>query len=364
MGKFPLGLALLLTLAGPGDVRGQGAGVGGPEAGLRDGLYAEFTTPRGVVISELFYRKAPMTCASFVGLAEGTLGPAPRRPFFNGLSFNRVVPGFVVQGGDNLPFDNADPGYWFPDEIVPGLHFDGAGVMAMGNENAPDTNSSEFFFTLGPIPRLDYAFSIFGHAVRGQEVLALIRQGDPMKVRILRIGSDAERFRVDAAGFAALVARAPRLGFPHFNDSPEAVLPADQPWQARYFETKLANLQRATGARVHVLLRARFDREFPAQTPAGRATGYRTRMALPPGANLAVYFAAEDQWVLADGGTPGITLPRYSPRGGPPPAADQEEALKRERRRVAGSVNEVINGLIGQFEAPGDGPAVRPSRDR
>jgi cyclophilin family peptidyl-prolyl cis-trans isomerase len=86
---------------------------------LPDGLYAEFTTPRGVITAELYYQRTPLTVASFTGLAEGTLGPAPRKPFFNGLTFHRVVPDFVVQGGDPLGTGEGGPGYAFPDEFAP-----------------------------------------------------------------------------------------------------------------------------------------------------------------------------------------------------------------------------------------------------
>jgi cyclophilin family peptidyl-prolyl cis-trans isomerase len=321
-----------------------------PAEGLPDGLYAEVATPRGVVISELFYKKAPMTCANFVGLAEGTLGPAPRHPFYDGQKFYRVVPGFVIQGGDNVRPDVSDVGYWFPNEIVPGLHFDSVGVMSMGNEDDPNTNGSEFCFMLGPERYLDYAFPIFGHAVRGLEVLPLIQPGDPMQVRILRVGPDAQKFRVDEKMFAALVARAPRLPPAHFSDSFEYLLPADQPWRVKYNEAKLANLQLVTGGQVYVRLRDKFDPAFPGQTMQQRADDYRARMNLAHDAVLAMYFAAADQWVLAAGDHPGIKLPGYTHRTGPQPAADQIEEMKKERKRVSASVTEVINDLIAQFE--------------
>src|SRR4051812_11128525 len=91
--SWPAVLCLLFSLIGRSAEK---------SAALPDGLYAEFTTPRGVVTCELYFTKTPLTVASFVGLAEGRLGPAPRKPFFNGLTFHRVVPDFVVQGGDPL----------------------------------------------------------------------------------------------------------------------------------------------------------------------------------------------------------------------------------------------------------------------
>src|SRR6476620_10076535 len=89
--------------------------------GLPDGLYTEITTERGVVVCELFYQKTPMTVANHVGLAEGTLGPEPRKPFYDGVKWHRVVPEFVVQGGDPSGTGDGGSGYEFPDEIVPGL---------------------------------------------------------------------------------------------------------------------------------------------------------------------------------------------------------------------------------------------------
>ena len=317
---------------------------------LPDGLYAEITTPRGVVISELFYKKAPMTCASFVGLAEGTLGPAPRKPFFDGLKFYRVEPGFVMQGGDNVRPDVSDVGYWFPNEIVPGLDFDGVGVMSMGNENDPNTNGSEFCFLLGPAPRLNHAFPIFGHAVRGLDVLPLIQPGDPMQVKILRVGPDAQNFRVDEKSFAALVARAPRLAPPHFGDWFNSLLPFGEPWHAQYFEVRLATLQLLTGAPVYVRLRDQLDPAFPGQTAQQRADDYRARLRLPHDAVFALYFAKEDQWALATGDRTGAKLPDYTHRTGPQPAADQADETKKDRKRISKTVTEVINGLTAQFE--------------
>lgn len=86
---------------------------------LPDGLYAAFTVPEGRIVCQLDYQRAPLTCVNFVGLAEGTLGPAPKKPFFDGLKFHRVVPDFVIQGGDPLNTGEGGPGYMFPDEFSP-----------------------------------------------------------------------------------------------------------------------------------------------------------------------------------------------------------------------------------------------------
>lgn len=109
------------------------------EEPLPDGLYAEVTTPRGVVVAELHYKQVPMTVANYVGLGEGALGPKKGAPFFDGLTFNRVVEDFVVQGGDPTATGDGDAGYSFPDEITPALSHDRVGVVQMANDG-PDTN--------------------------------------------------------------------------------------------------------------------------------------------------------------------------------------------------------------------------------
>jgi cyclophilin family peptidyl-prolyl cis-trans isomerase len=244
-----------------------------PEPVLPDGLYAEFTTPRGVIVAELGFQKAPLTVANFVGLAEGTLGSAPRKPFFAGLTFHRVVPDFVVQGGDPQGTGEGGPGYTFPDEFAPGLHHDAAGVLSMANDG-PDTNGSQFFFTLREVNRLDYLHSVFGRVTRGLDVLPLIKQGDTMQVKILRVGPSAQAFRADQAAFTALLAKTPKYTGPpepgpaSVFDDPDKLLPVDPP-RARNFNFKLANFERATGLRVAV----RVFRMFQPAAPGG--TGWR-----------------------------------------------------------------------------------------
>jgi FKBP-type peptidyl-prolyl cis-trans isomerase len=181
-------------------------------ADLPDGLYAEITTPRGVIVASLAFDKAPLTVANFVGLAEGTLPFQNRpagKPFYDGLTFHRVIKDFMIQGGDPLGDGTGGPGYRFPDEIVPELTHDGPGVLSMAN-SGPDTNGSQFFITHVATPWLDRRHAVFGRVVRGQEVVNAVQQGDRIeRVRILRRGAAAEAFRVNAESFARLKQEAP-----------------------------------------------------------------------------------------------------------------------------------------------------------
>ena len=281
---------------------------------LPDGLYAEIVTPRGIITAELFYAQAPLTVANFVGLAEGTLGPKPGTPFFNGLKFHRVVPNFVVQGGDPLGTGEGDPGYTFPDEFVPGLHHDAAGVLSMAN-SGPDTNGSQFFITLREVNRLNYLHSVFGRVVRGLEVLPLIQPNDVMTaVNIRRIGPAATAFRADQAAFDRLAGAAKRAVLPHFED-PESLLPADPP-RALNFQRKLANYERGTGMKIYARVYKKFEPESPNQRPGNLAVSMAKKLNLPPTAVLAVYFADIGKWGLWVGdralaqfvGRPGTVL--------------------------------------------------------
>ena len=267
---------------------------------VADGLYAEVTTPRGAFTCELFFQQTPLTVASFVGLAEGKLGPAPRKPFFDGLKFHRVVPDFVVQGGDPTPTGDGGPGYSFPDEFVPGLRHDAAGVLSMANDG-PDTNGSQFFLTLRESNRLNYLHSVFGRVVRGLEVLPLIQQGDTMTIKIVRVGESAKAFRTDEAAFSALQAKAKKYTgakepgpTAHFDD-PDKLLPSEPP-RAKNFNFKLANLERATGLRMVTRLFAKSPSAEEDAKPGAYMRALATKLGVADRGVLVAYFADDEDW--------------------------------------------------------------------
>ena len=168
---------------------------------LRPGCYGNMETEKGVSFCELFHREAPLTVTHFVGLAEGTIDndvKPPGEPFYDGLTFHRVVPGFVIQGGDPLGTGEGGPGYVFPDEFSPRLRHGETGILSMANEG-PNTNGSQFFITLdNRQDRLNYKHSVFGRVIRGNDVAAKIEAGDAIRsVDILRVGKDAEAFQTD-----------------------------------------------------------------------------------------------------------------------------------------------------------------------
>ncbi len=127
-----------------------------------------FDTSMGQMTCRLFDKQAPNAVANFIGLAEGTkefTDPATkqktRRRYYDGTTFHRVIPGFMIQGGDPLGTGEGDPGYMFKDEFDPTLNFDVPGRLAMAN-SGPDTNGSQFFITEVATPFLDQKYTIFG----------------------------------------------------------------------------------------------------------------------------------------------------------------------------------------------------------
>lgn len=170
---------------------------------LKDGLYAELETTRGTVLVELKYDKAPLAVTNFIGLAEGTIASnkPEGEPFYDGLTFHRVVEDFVVQTGDPEGDGTGGPGYRFPNEIDESLSHDAAGVVALANRG-PNTNGSQFFITRGPAPWLDGQYTIFGEVVQGQDAVDAIEKGDTLEeVNIIRKGESARGFETDQAAF-------------------------------------------------------------------------------------------------------------------------------------------------------------------
>ena len=142
--------------------------------------FARFDTTEGTFTIRLYDQEAPNTVANFVGLAEGTKewtdpksGQKVKRPFFDGLTFHRVIDGFMIQGGDPLGTGTGGPGYKFGDEFHPKRRHDKAGILSMANAG-PGTNGSQFFITLAATPWLDNKHSIFGEVVEGMDVIEKI----------------------------------------------------------------------------------------------------------------------------------------------------------------------------------------------
>ncbi len=180
------------------------------ETQLKNGMYAKFDTSKGEILLALEFEKTPLTVANFVGLAEGTkeLGGGAGTTgtkFYDGLSFHRVIPDFMIQGGCPLGTGTGGPGYTFPDEIDPDLKHTGPGVLSMANAG-PGTNGSQFFITHVATPWLDGKHTVFGHVVQGQDIVNKIKGGDTINsVTILRVGDKAKEFKSDQAAFDALL---------------------------------------------------------------------------------------------------------------------------------------------------------------
>jgi peptidyl-prolyl cis-trans isomerase A (cyclophilin A) len=171
------------------------------------GLYVHMETDRGALVCMLEYERVPMTVCNFVGLAEGVLRNNAKpegTPYYDGLTFHRVIPDFMIQGGCPEGSGRGGPGYQFDDEIDPALRHSGPGILSMANAG-PGTNGSQFFITHKATPWLDGKHTVFGRVVEGQDVVDAIRTGDRIKkMTIRRVGAAAEAFVADQAAFDRL----------------------------------------------------------------------------------------------------------------------------------------------------------------
>ena len=219
-----------------------------------DGLYAILDTTKGTIVIKLEYEKAPLTVANFVGLAEGTKDSNKPKgtKFYDGVIFHRVIPGFMIQGGDPDGTGRGGPGYNFPDEFDVTLRHDGPGVLSMANAG-PGTNGSQFFITLGATPHLNDKHTVFGRVVEGQDVVKAIgdaprnssdKPNTEIAIKSLiieRVGTGAQEFKSDQAAFDALKAG---VAAREAEKQKEAVAQ-----QARQLETLIVDLQDENGGK-------------------------------------------------------------------------------------------------------------------
>jgi peptidyl-prolyl cis-trans isomerase A (cyclophilin A) len=133
-------------------------------------IYAVFDTTEGKFKIRLFAAQAPKTVENFISLAEGT---KTGKPFYDGTIFHRVIPDFMIQGGDPEGTGRGGPGYKFADEFHPELKHTKPGVLSMAN-SGPNTNGSQFFITVAATPWLDNRHTVFGEVIEGYPVVEQI----------------------------------------------------------------------------------------------------------------------------------------------------------------------------------------------
>jgi peptidyl-prolyl cis-trans isomerase A (cyclophilin A) len=177
-------------------------------AGLPAGLYAIFTTSKGVITAKLYEKYTPESVRNFVGLAQGTkpwkepkTGAMVKRPMYDNITFHRVIRNEMIQAGDPTGTSAHDCGITLRDEFLPGLTFNRPGRLAVANTGAPDSGACQFFITTGAVTEWDNKYTIFGDVVKGIEVVNAINHAplrgdkpvDPValkSVRIERVGPE------------------------------------------------------------------------------------------------------------------------------------------------------------------------------
>jgi peptidyl-prolyl cis-trans isomerase A (cyclophilin A) len=167
-----------------------------PMANIPEGsgdLFAVFQTSRGNIVVKLYEKDAPKTVANFVGLANGNKewvdprnGQKSKSRLYDGTVFHRVIPQFMIQGGDPLGTGTGGPGYKFEDEFQSGRKFDRPGLLAMANAG-PNTNGSQFFITEVPTPHLNNRHTIFGEVVKGNDLVPQIARAGNAQTRLEKV---------------------------------------------------------------------------------------------------------------------------------------------------------------------------------
>ncbi len=174
---FSVALAVLAVGCKSGDSKSSGSsGAWSDKAAAGKDLWAVMRTSEGDITIKLWSTVAPKTVKNFVGLSTGerewknpASGLQMKTPLYNGTVFHRVIPRFMIQGGDPLGSGMGDPGYRFEDETGTGKTFDRVGLLAMAN-SGPNTNGSQFFITTSTPTYLNGKHTIFGEVVKGYEV--------------------------------------------------------------------------------------------------------------------------------------------------------------------------------------------------
>jgi peptidyl-prolyl cis-trans isomerase A (cyclophilin A) len=167
----------LLAMTAVGTMLAQAPPPAAEKPAREPGMYATINTSLGAITVQLFEKEAPITVRNFMGLARGTkefedpkTKAKVKRPFYNGVAFHRVIPDFMIQGGDPLGNGTSGPGYRFEDETSPSDQFDKPGILAMAN-SGPNSNGSQFFITVKPTPWLNGHHTIFGEVTKGMDVV-------------------------------------------------------------------------------------------------------------------------------------------------------------------------------------------------
>tara|TARA_B100001109_G_scaffold178238_1_gene146013 strand:- start:26 stop:958 length:933 start_codon:yes stop_codon:yes gene_type:complete len=164
---------------------------------MKEGLFAQIKTSKGVIEIQLEFEKTPGTVGNFVGLSIGKIKNSNKelgKPYYDGLKFHRVINDFMIQGGCPIGTGTGDPGYKFDDEFNADLKHDKPGILSMAN-SGPATNGSQFFITHIETPWLDNKHTVFGHVIDGLDVVNSIVQDDEIiNIKINAVGEKAQSF--------------------------------------------------------------------------------------------------------------------------------------------------------------------------